>query len=356
VLAAAPITWGVCELPEWGDVPPFDQVLDEMAAAGFAGTELGPPGFLPAEPGRLRQALDARGLALVGAFCPVMLHRAVETAASLESGVALARLLAALGCPLLVAADAGDARRRAVAGRVTPGAGLTDDEWARLGDGLADLARRCAPLGVRVVFHPHAGTYVETEVEVDRLMAAAPTDQVGLCLDTGHLAYSGADPVDVCRRYAARVWHVHAKDVRADVLARVRDERLDYATAVGLGVFAPLGDGALDFPALVGTLRDAGYRGWYVLEQDVRLGPPWPPQVPAANARRSAQYLRELLEPSSPSSHARGVGSEDSRGPAAGGPLCSRERGAWTAASLRSVPPFPRRRGAGGQVLKETER
>lgn len=303
-LAAAPITWGVCELPGWGSELPYARVLDEMAALGFRGTELGPEGYLPADPARLHLELRQRGLALVGAFCPVTFHNPAQAAASLGAGEALARFLILFnteGCtegsterPLLVAADAGDAHRRAVAGRVGAGDGLDDAAWSRLGDGLTRLAEACVRIGVRVVFHPHAGTYVETEGEVERLLSHTPSDLVGLCLDTGHLAYGGADPVRVCRNYGSRIWHVHAKDIRPSVLERVRRQGADYATAVGEGVFAPLGDGGIDFPALVHTLRAAAYDGWCVLEQDVRLGDPWPAQDPGANARRSAAYWRDL--------------------------------------------------------------
>lgn len=305
-LAAAPITWGVCELPNWGTVLPYERVLDEMAAAGFRGTELGPAGYLPEDPAGLRRALAARSLRLVGAFCPVRFHDAGRAAESMNEALQQARLLAALECPLLIAADAGSDERRAAAGRVSPEDALPSSAWTRLGEHLTKLAERCAPLGVRVAFHPHAGTYVETADEIDRLMAATPASSVGLCLDTGHLVYGGADPVAVCRRYLDRVWHVHAKDVKPGVLERVRHGDLAYETAVGEGVFAPLGEGAVDFPALVRVLeasggrhgeKDRGYAGWYVLEQDVRLGAPWPEVDPAANARRSARYLASILAP-----------------------------------------------------------
>ena len=212
-IAAAPITWGVCEIPGWGEVPGVDHVLDEIAELGFTGTELGPDGYLPLDPGALRHALGSRGLSLVGAFCPLNYRDPSAFVASHDFGVALARRLAAVGCHTLVAADAGDARRSAIAGRVTGADGLSPDMWARYGEGLADLARAIAPLGVRVAFHPHAATYVETEAEIDAVMANTPADLVGLCLDTGHVAYGGGDPVALARRHAGRVWHVHVKDV-----------------------------------------------------------------------------------------------------------------------------------------------
>ncbi|MCX5989747.1 MAG: TIM barrel protein [Chloroflexi bacterium] len=294
-IAAAPITWGVCEIPGWGEVPGVDHVLDEIAELGFTGTELGPDGYLPLDPGELRHALGSRGLSLVGAFCPLNYRDPGAFVASHEFGVALAHRLAAVGCHTLVAADAGDARRSAIAGRVTGADGLSPDMWARYGEGLADLARAIAPLGVRVAFHPHAATYVETEAEIDAVMANTPADLVGLCLDTGHVAYGGGDPVALARRHAGRVWHVHVKDVSAAVLAQVRAEGLAYPDAIGAGGFVPVGDGLVDFPALVAELRRAGFDGWYVLEQDVRLGPPWPEQSPRENAVRSREYLLRQL-------------------------------------------------------------
>ncbi|HEU5317464.1 MAG TPA: TIM barrel protein [Chloroflexota bacterium] len=293
-VAAAPITWGVCELPGWGAVPPPERVLDEMAAAGFQGTELGSPGFLPEDAKTLRAELHKRALQLVGAFCPLPLSAPDGGAAAIHETLGLARLLADAGCETLVAADAGDDERRAVAGRVHFDNALAEAQWHRAGAALDELADRCAPLGVRVVFHPHAGTYVETQQELDALMTATSPARVGLCLDTGHLAYGGADPVEVADRYASRVRHVHVKDVSARVLARVRDQGIEYSQAVGEGVFAPLGEGSIDFATLVRRLVARGYDGWWVLEQDIRLGPPWPPRDPAANARNGLRYLRSL--------------------------------------------------------------
>ena len=293
-IAAAPITWGVCELPDWGVVLPAERVLDEIAAAGFGGTELGPDGYLGRDAADLRHALQARRLQLVGAFCPLPLTAPDGGLSALPDALRLATLLAAVGCDTIVAADAGDERRRRIAGRV--GADDAHAEWGRAAETLAVLAERCRPLGVRVVLHPHAGTHVETEAELDGLLAASPADLVGLCLDTGHIAYGGGDPAAIARRHAGRVWHVHLKDVSAAVLERVRGEEIGYERAIGEDVFTPLGAGSVDFPALIDALSTSGYDGWWVLEQDVRLGPPWSEQDPAHNARRSLDYLRGLMK------------------------------------------------------------
>ena len=295
LLAAAPITWGVCELPGWGAVPEPDVVLDEMASAGFHGTELGSPGFLPEDPKALRAALHKRALQLVGAFCPVPLSALDGGESAMEDALVLARMVADAGAHTLVAADAGDARRRAIAGRVHFDDTLAEAQWRRAGAFLDELAERCAPLDIGVVFHPHAGTYVETAQELDALMATTSPDRVGLCLDTGHLVYGGADPVEVAARYGDRVRHAHLKDVDAGVLERVRQKGTDYSQAVGEGVFTPLGEGSVDFPRLIRSLRDGGYAGWWVLEQDVRLGSPWPDRRPAENAKVSLDYLKSLL-------------------------------------------------------------
>jgi len=294
-VAAAPISWGVCELPGWGTVLPAALVLDEISSVGFTGTELGPDRYLASDAPNLRRALTARGLSLVGAFCPLPLSEPDAGRSALAGAEHLVELLAAVGCETLVAADAGDARRRESAGRVRPQDSLADKQWRRAGETLTALAERCASLGVNVVFHPHAGTYVELGSELDALMDATPADVVGLCLDTGHLAYGGADPVQVARQYGDRVRHVHLKDVSHTVLERVRRDGVPYEQAIGEDVFTPLGEGSVDFPGLVRSLTARGYDGWWVLEHDVRLGAPWSEHHPAQNAKRSLQYLRSLL-------------------------------------------------------------
>lgn len=295
MLAAAPITWGVCELPDWGDVPAPERVLSEMSAAGFAGTELGPDAFFGADGETVRASLARFGLQLAGAFFPLPLHDEDGGAGSLEPGEQLAAMLASAGCRTLVAADAGDDHRRDIAGRAGLNDLLPERSWRRAAQTLVALADRCAQFDVSVVFHPHAGTYVETEAEIDALMHVTPVDSVGLCLDTGHIVYGGGDPVAVARRYGERVKHVHVKDVSAGVLADVRQTGVDYATAIGRGAFTPLGEGMVDFPAFVRAMRAINYDGWWVLEQDVRLGPPWPRQDPLQNASRSRDYLLSLL-------------------------------------------------------------
>jgi inosose dehydratase len=144
--------------------------------------------------------------------------------------------------------------------------------------------------GLRTVFHPHCGSFVETAHEVETLMSGTDPALLGLCLDTGHVTYAGGDPVQTFERYRDRVWHVHFKDCEPRIAADARRSRHDYFTAVRNGVFCELGRGSVDFPRLVTVMRDGGYSGWIVVEQDVlpALG------TPEASARRNRAYLRGL--------------------------------------------------------------
>lgn len=295
-VATAPISWGACEIPGWGDLLPYERVLDEMAASGYAGTELGPPDYLPRDAKTLARELGARGLAMVGAFCTVALHDPERRVEALHTAAATARLLAELDASVLVLAAEGDDRRSAIAGRVpADGSASLDDRGWEHAAGLVDrIARNAREHGITTAFHPHAASYVEAPHEIERLLAGTDPELVGLCLDTGHVAYGGSDPAALARDHAARVRHVHLKDVRRTVHASAIRRGIDFRDAVGEGVFAPLGDGDLDLRGTLDELRDAGYDGWLVVEQDIRLGIT-PEAAPLADALRSREFIRQAI-------------------------------------------------------------
>lgn len=285
-VAGAPISWGVCEAPGWGLQLDPDRVLGEMCALGLRATELGPVGWLPTDPGALRERLQRHGLRLVGGFVPAVLHR--EPGGPAVEGVARsAATLAGAGADTLVLAADGDGAGYDQAAK------LDEQQWATLLGNLRLVGELCADRGLELALHPHAGTVIERRPEVERLLADS---EVPLCLDTGHLAIGGTDPVEVARSAPERVRHVHLKDVDAALAGRVADGELAFADAVRQGVFRPLGQGSVDLPALVGALDAAGYGGWYVLEQDVMLDREPPPgQGPVADVRASIEALRPLL-------------------------------------------------------------
>ncbi|WP_174183977.1 TIM barrel protein [Nocardia barduliensis] len=282
-LAAAPISWGVCEVPGWGRVLDARTVLSEMAALGLFATELGPPGYLPRDPGALRQLLGDFGIAAVGGFLAVVLHR--DRRDALAQAERTATLLAATGAEVLVLAAATglggyDARPR-----------LDDAQWRALIDTAAEIRDAAAAHGLRTVLHPHVGTQVESEAEVERFLADTDLD---ICLDTGHLLVGGADPVRLARRHARRIGHIHLKDVSGPLADQVRGGKLEYSEAVRRGLYVPLGAGDVDIAALVHTMRSAGYRGWYVLEQDAALRTSDSTAKPSGDTARSLRYLADI--------------------------------------------------------------
>lgn len=295
-VANAPCSWGVLEFESKSASPGYEQVLDEIAACGYAGTELGDWGFMPTEPAVLRERLRRRRLAMVGAFVTTRLADPRSYEASVRTAVETAKLLSAVGDrgrPLIVLSDeptADQARTRA-AGRVQPALSLTDRQWDEAAGGVERIAAAVRDeAGLRTVFHHHCAGYVETPDEIDALMHRTDPSLVGLCLDSGHATYGGGSPVELLSRHRARTWHVHFKDCEPQIAERARQEQLDYQTALRHGLFCELGRGNVDFPALLRDLQDGDYDGWIVVEQDVlpAMG------SPAASATRNRRYLQGI--------------------------------------------------------------
>ena len=293
-VANAPCSWGALEF-DVGAAATWDRVLDEIAGTGYAGTELGDWGFMPPDPARLRDELDSRGLELLGAFVPAALWRPESHDAAVEIAMRTARLLDAVSRdrPVIVLSDdnASVPFRAERAGRVRREDGLNPAQWACFAEGATRLARSVRDeTGLRTVFHPHCGGYVEAPWEIDDLMGRTDSDVLGLCLDTGHITFGGGQPEEVFARYASRVWHVHFKDCEPAVASRARAEGWDYLRAVREGVFCELGKGSVDFRRVADGLQLGGYDGWIVVEQDVLPGM----GDPAESAVRNRSYLRQL--------------------------------------------------------------
>ncbi|HET6699315.1 MAG TPA: TIM barrel protein [Nocardioidaceae bacterium] len=282
-IAAAPISWGVCEVPGWGHQLPADRVLREMRELGITATEFGPDGFLPDAPEDVAALLGRYDLHPLGGFLPVLLHDPRhDPLPQVEEFATRARAVGA-GVVVLAAftgTDGYDARPR-----------LDDEGWRTLLANLDRIDARTEQLGLTAALHPHVGTMVETTQDVQRVLDGS---DVGLCVDTGHLLVGGTDPVALVRDHVDRVVHVHLKDVRADLAERVRRGEMAYGEAIPEGVFAPLGAGDVDIAAMVRTLEEHGYAGWYVLEQDIMLAGDPAGAGPIADVRASLDHLRAV--------------------------------------------------------------
>jgi inosose dehydratase len=283
-IAGAPISWGVCEVPNWGYQLTPERVLAEMQDVGLSATELGPDGFLPADPGQMAQVLDAHHLTAVGGFTPVLMHRAGH-----DPLPGINRILAGYDAThaevLVLSAVSGldgyDARPV-----------LDEDGWSRLLKNLDRISAVAAEHHVRAVLHPHVGTMVENGDEVQRVLEGST---ISLCLDTGHLLIGGTDPAQLTRQSPDRIAHTHLKDVDSTIASKVRGGRLSYSEGVVKGMYRPLGTGDVDVAAIVNTLQGNGYAGWFTLEQDTILTEAPRGEGPVADVRTSAGYVRSLL-------------------------------------------------------------
>ncbi|HYC72831.1 MAG TPA: myo-inosose-2 dehydratase [Opitutaceae bacterium] len=283
-VGANPIIWSNDDFPELAGDLPLDVILREMKACGYAGSELGHA--YPRTATSLGAALGRHGLKLVSGWHST--HLATRPLPEEEAAFrAHATLLKALGARVVIVAECSHAvhgQRDAALGygendrRV-----LGEAEWARLAAGLGHFAAWAEAQGLKLAYHHHMGTVIQTAAELDRLLAASPG--LSLLLDPGHLAFAGIDPRAVMRRHGARVAHVHLKSVRADVVARARRERWSFCRAVTEGVFAIPGEGVVDFPALFADLAARGYRGWLVVEAEE--DPAKAPALPKAQRARA---------------------------------------------------------------------
>lgn len=267
----APISWGVCEIPDWGPQLPAERVLDEMQVAGYEGTELGPWGFLPTDPDRLAAVLQRRGLVMAAAFVPLRLRSEGGFADSQAQVRSTAQLLRELGARHILFADAGDDLRYRVAGRreQTRAHGLRADEWGGYVDRLHRLAQVCRDeFGLQPCFHSHGGSYIENPEEIATLLERTDPALLHLCLDTGHVAFGGGDPLEVATRFASRLGYIHLKDINLPRLRSLLAEGKNYVAAAQQDVFVELGRGSLDLPKLFAVLRAGGYQGWIIVEQD----------------------------------------------------------------------------------------
>ena len=294
-IANAPCSWGALEfdLDEKSQEIGFEQVLDEIKETGYVGTELGDWGYMPTNPGLLQAEISKRNLDLLGAFVPVALADVSKHEAGITSALKVAELMYRSGYEnalIILADDNGTVLERTQnAGRITTNMGLSDKEWKVYAEGAEKIAKVVKDsFGIRTVFHHHCAGYVETPEEIDKLLSLTDPQLLGLCLDMGHYAFGGGNPVQALKTYTDRIWHVHFKDFDPEVAKLSKKANGDYFDAIKRGVFCELGKGAVDFKSIVKFLKELNYENWIVVEQDILPG--------MGNPKNCAQSNRDYLK------------------------------------------------------------
>lgn len=288
-IGIAPIAWTNDDMPDLGRENTFEQCVSEMALAGFAGTEIG--NKYPKDPIVLKKALDLRGLSVASAWFSAFLTTKPYEETE-RAFVAHRDFLHKMGAKVIVVSEQGNS----IQGKQdTPIFGhkhaMDDHEWRLLYEGLNRLGRLAGEKDMKLVYHHHMGTVVQTAKEIDRLMVGTDPTLVSLLFDSGHLVFAGEDPMPVLRKYAGRIRHVHLKDVRLDVLKRVHAEDMSFLQAVRAGAFTVPGDGCIDFAPIFKTLLQSGYEGWFLVEAEQDPAKADPLEY-ALKARR---YIRQQL-------------------------------------------------------------
>ena len=290
-IANAPCSWGV-EFADDPRNPPWSRVLDECVEAGFGGIELGPIGYAPEDPEAVREAFEARGLAMPAGVVFRAFHDPSRRDETMDAARRTARTLRANGAPHMVLIDSIAEARAPTAGRPDEAVRMDEADWKGFVGRFRDVARMgTEEFGLDVSVHPHAGGFMDFEVETEALLDAVDPSLLKLCPDTGHLAYAGFDVVPFMARHIDRTSYVHFKDidpaVKADVIAR----RTGFYEACGQGIFCNLGEGEVDFPAVRALLLEHGYAGWCTVEQDCD---PEGPGSPVADAKANRAYLASI--------------------------------------------------------------
>lgn len=266
-LGIAPIAWTNDDLPELGGENTFQQCVSEMALAGFTGSEVG--NKYPKDPAVLKPMLELRGIEICNAWFSTFLISKpyVETEAEFEKHVAF---LAAMGAKVVGVSEQSYSTQGIQTQPVFENKYvMNDEEWALLCDGLNKLGKlSLEKYGVALTFHHHMGTVVQSAAETDRLMEGTDPQYVSLLFDSGHFAYCGENPTELVQRHAKRIKHVHLKDIRPDVVARVREERLSFLEGVRQGAFTIPGDGCVEFDPIFNVLAESGYEGYMVVEAE----------------------------------------------------------------------------------------
>lgn len=265
-LGLAPIAWTNDDMPELGGENTFEQCVSEMALAGFTGSEVG--NKYPRNTVVLKKALGMRGINIASAwFSSFLTTKPLED--TVIEFIKHRDFLCEMGAKVIVVSEQGHSIQGNMALSIFEEKPVfNEEEWALLARGLEELGRLAAEKDMKIVFHHHMGTGVQTTAEIDKLMDLTDPKLVYLLFDSGHLTFSGENPEEILTKYIARIKHVHLKDIRKAVLNTVKADKMSFLNAVKAGVFTIPGDGMIDFEPLFEILDENKYEGWFIVEAE----------------------------------------------------------------------------------------
>ena len=277
-ICGAPCCWGVDDVKN-PYLPPWQRVLKEAKEAGYRAIELGPYGYLPIDVKQVSEELEKNELAIVAGtiFDDLVSESNYENL--LKQTEDICSLITKLPklpvhenqhfpTPYMTIMDWGPDERDYAAGHSDRAPRLSEEDWKKMVKHIEGICTKAAEYGVRPVIHPHAGGYIEFADEIDKIAEDIPYEVAGLCLDTGHLYYSGMDPAEWLKKYASRLDYVHFKDVNETVYREVLNEKIRFFEGCGKGSMCPIGKGTLDYPGIKNALKEIGYSGYITIEQE----------------------------------------------------------------------------------------
>ncbi|OJE19414.1 myo-inosose-2 dehydratase [Bacillus thuringiensis] len=274
-LGIAPIAWTNDDMPELGAENTFEQCISEMALAGFNGSEVG--NKYPRNTVVLKKSLELRNLEIASAwFSTFLTTKPIEE--TVEEFIKHRDFLHDMGAKVIVVSEQGHSIQGLMDVPLFQNKPVfTEEEWDKLADGLHHLGKLAQEKGLHIVYHHHMGTGVQTTAEIEKLMDMTDPELVSLLFDTGHLVFSGEEPLYVLKKYLTRIKHVHLKDIRQEVVDAVKENNLSFLQAVKNGAFTVPGDGVIVFDEVFTTLANSEYKGWFVVEaeQDPALANPF---------------------------------------------------------------------------------
>lgn len=284
-----PIGWTNDDMPDLGKENTFEQAVSEMALAGFSGTEVG--NKYPKDTNVLKRALEIRNIQIASAwFSSFLTTKPYEETE--KAFIEHRDFLNEMGAKVIVVSEQGHSIQGQMDTPIFDGKyHFNEDEWNLLAHGLNKLGKLAEDKGMKIVYHHHMGTGVQTTGEIDKLMSMTDENLVYLLFDTGHLVYSGEDPIAILNKYASRIKHVHLKDIRAEVLEKVKKEKMSFLRGVRAGAFTVPGDGCINFEPIFKTLEENNYEGWLLVEaeQDPAIANPF------EYAMKARKYIKEKI-------------------------------------------------------------